>query len=225
MKKNRAISNSAIGIILSLLLYFPSTSSAQVVPSCDTIYNSYFTAIWKITETDTFAVATLAPVVIDSQCTNRKKKKSVDALQIKVAKIYPYAKAAAEVMKHYEELCLKVNDPKAQKQLLNQAEDEMKKQFEKDLRAMTVSEGVLLIKLIDRETGSTSYALVQELKGKMSAFMWQGVARLFGHNLKDDYDPYGDDAMVENIVQRIEDGSIPVKPRPVAVFGTSQQPQ
>lgn len=196
-------------------------SAAQTEPIYDTIYSTYSTAVWKITATDTFAVATLAPVEINSTCTNRRRKKSYDALAIKVAKVYPYAKAAGDVMHHYEDMCKMVQDEKAQKQLLNQAESEMKAQFEKDLRSMTISEGVLLIKLIDRQTGSTSYSLVQELKGKMSAFMWQGVARVFGHNLKSEYDPTGDDFMVENIVQQIEDGTIPVKYRTVDAFSSS----
>lgn len=187
----------------------------------DTVYSVYSTAVWKFTPTDTFVVATMAPVEISAVTKNRRKKKAYDALANKVAKVYPYAKAAGDVMAHYEEMCKLVTDPKAQKQLLDQAESEMKAQFEKDLRAMTISEGVLLIKLIDRQTGNTSYALVQELKGKMSAFMWQGVARLFGHNLKSEYDPNGDDLMVENIVQQIEDGSIPVKWRKVDIFSSS----
>jgi hypothetical protein len=83
---------------------------------------------------------------------------------------------------------------------------------------MTISEGVILIKLIDRETGKTSYGLVQELKGKFSAFMWQSVARLFGHDLKDDYDPNGEDVWIENTCKMIEDGSIPVERRQVNTF-------
>ena len=60
----------------------------------------------------------------------------------------------------------------------------------------------MLIKLIDRETGETSYALIQELKGKFSAFMRQSVARLFGHNLKNEFDAEGDDAIINDIVER-----------------------
>jgi hypothetical protein len=82
---------------------------------------------------------------------------------------------------------------------------------------------VLLIKLIDRETGESSYALVKELKGKMSAFMWQGVARVFGHNLKDEYDEEGEDMLIENIVEQIEDGSITYTPRPVSPFVASKR--
>ncbi|RLD53296.1 MAG: DUF4294 domain-containing protein, partial [Bacteroidetes bacterium] len=64
------------------------------------------------------------------------------------------------------------------------------------------------IKLVDRETGESSYALVQELRGKFTAFFWQTFARLFGYNLKIKYDPLGEDKDIENIVVMIEQGLI-----------------
>lgn len=209
-----------LGILIFASVFFSPKGTAQDI-ICDTIYNPYFTAVWKITPTDTFAVATLAPVVIGNVCPNRHAKKQADKLEAKVAKVYPYARVAGDVMKQYDAMLSQITDAKQQRQLLDQAEEQMKAQFEKDLRNMTVSEGVLLIKLVDRETGNTSYKLVQELRGKMSAFMWQGVARLFGHNLKEEYQPEGRDAQIENIVQRIEDGSIPVTYRQASAFAQS----
>ena len=94
-------------------------------------------------------------------------------------------------------------------------------QFEKDLRNMTVSEGVILVKLIDRQTGATGYELLRSMKGKFSAFMWQSVARVFGQNLKDDYDMNGEDVWIENIVALIEDGTIPVADKTVDPFGVN----
>jgi len=163
--------------------------------------------------------ATHSAIDIEANSGNRHKKSQYDKLQKKVIKVYPYAKAAADVMDMYNALCLQITDKDEQERLLDQAEDEMKKQFENDLRNMTVSEGVILIKLIDRETGDCSYRLVQELKGKFSAFMWQSVARVFGHNLKDDYEADGEDVWIENIVLQIEDGTIPVQLRDVDPFG------
>ncbi len=185
----------------------------------DTLTTEYYNSVWYVSNGDTLVKATHSAIEISANSNNRHKKSQYDKLQKKVIKVYPYAHAAAEVMNMYEALCLQVTDPKDQEKLLNQAEDEMKKQFENDLRNMTVSEGVILIKLIDRETGENSYRLVQELKGKFSAFMWQSVARVFGHNLKDEYEAEGEDVWIENIVMRIEDGSIPVELRHVDPFG------
>ena len=65
-----------------------------------------------------------------------------------------------------------------------------------------------LIKLINRQTGATSYDLVKELRGSLTAFMWQTVACLFGNNLKDTYDPQTEDKEIENIIGLIETGAI-----------------
>lgn len=203
----------------SFICGFSQTEPQPQYVIIDTIVTEYYNSVWYTINGDTLVKATHSPIEVHAYSTNRHKKKQYDKLQKKVIKVYPYAKAAADVMKMYDAVCATVTDPKQQDKLLEQAEDEMKKQFEKDLRDMTVSEGVILIKLIDRQTGDNSYKLVQELKGKFSAFMWQSVARVFGHNLKDEYEAEGDDLWIENIVTQIEDGSIPVQLKNVDPFG------
>jgi hypothetical protein len=73
---------------------------------------------------------------------------------------------------------------------------------------MNIAQGRLLIKLINRETQNTSYDLIKDYRGKITAAFWQGVARIFGTNLKEEYDPYGDDAVIERIIQEIEAGRL-----------------
>ena len=131
-------------------------------------------------------------------------------LKRKVVKVYPYAYAAGQIMKKVEDELEFIKDKKQKKTFLKEAESRLKMQFEGDLRALTVSEGVILIKLIDRETGDCSYELIQELKGNFNAFMWQSVARIFGHNLKDKYNPERQDRAIEQIVLDIKKGSIPI---------------
>lgn len=209
-----------------LFLFFGITLSAQE-PVQDTAKftvlhyqtTDEYNAVWYTKGGDTLVKATHSVIEVSAKGTNRHKRNQYDRLQKKVIKVYPYARAAGDVMKMYESVCAEITSQSERKRLLDQAEDEMKKQFEKDLRGLTVSEGVILIKLIDRETGNTSYGLVQELKGKFSAFMWQGLARMFGHNLKSEYDPEGEDVWIENIVTQIEDGFIPVEIRQVDPFG------
>ncbi len=214
--------------ILCLLITSVGFSYSQVPESqvnytiLDTLYDEYCTSVFYVLGNDTLATGTLAPVVVSSFQKNSSKKRAYDKMQKKVIKVYPYARAAGDVMKMYETLCVTVIGEKERARLLDQAEDEMKNQFEKDLRNLTVSEGVILIKLIDRETGNSSFSLVQELKGKFSAFMWQSVARLFGHNLKSEYDPSGTDVWIENTCLMIEDGTIPVQLRAVDPFGLSK---
>jgi len=72
--------------------------------------------------------------------------------------------------------------------------------FKKEIENLTISQGEILIKLIDRQTGNTSYEMVKDLKGGIKAFMFQSLARLFGHNLKESYNP-GEEHDMEAILQ------------------------
>ena len=81
-------------------------------------------------------------------------------------------------------------------------------EFEEELRSLTITQGRLLIKLIDRETGHTSFELVRELRGSFPAFFWQTIARLFGSNLKTKFDPAGEDELIDQIILLIESGQI-----------------
>jgi Domain of unknown function (DUF4294) len=188
----------------------------------DTISTPEYTAVWYQKNGETEVTATHAQINVKSSYKHRRQKQAYSKLQKKVIKVYPYAKAAGDVMKQYEAMCAQLTDEKQKKYLLDQAEKQMKAQFEKDLRSMTVSEGVILIKLIDRQTGESSFELVRELKGKMSAYMWQGVAKLFGHNLKASYEAAGEDVWIENTIELIENGSIPVVLRDITPFQASK---
>lgn len=81
-------------------------------------------------------------------------------------------------------------------------------EFEDDIKDMTITQGKLLIKLIDRETQNTSYELIKDYRGGLTAAFWQGIARIFGTNLKEEYDPFGNDALIEVILMEIEDGKL-----------------
>tara|TARA_R110002050_G_scaffold204327_1_gene339577 strand:- start:64758 stop:65339 length:582 start_codon:yes stop_codon:yes gene_type:complete len=132
-------------------------------------------------------------------------------LERKVVKVYPLAHLASQKLEEYAKELELVTSEREKKQFYKRIEEEIKLEYEGELRNLTISEGRILIKLLDRETGDTSYELVTELRGKFSAFFWQGLARLFGHNLKSVYDPKGEDKEIEFIVQRIEAGLITLK--------------
>ena len=121
-----------------------------------------------------------------------------------VEKVYPYAKLAG--VKYYElnENLKGVENRRERKKLAKQTEDEIKDEFSGQLKSLTVTQGRILIKLIDRETSDTGYEVVKELRGGFSAVFWQGLARIFGHNLKANYDPRGEDREIEQIIRNIE---------------------
>jgi hypothetical protein len=97
---------------------------------------------------------------------------------------------------------------KEQRQYIKQVEQEIVDEYEDDLKKLTITQGRILLKLIDRETGETSYELLKELKGSFNAFFWQTLARIFGHNLKSEFDPEGEDKLLDEIMSLIEAGAI-----------------
>jgi len=125
-----------------------------------------------------------------------------------VKKVYPYAKLAGEKLDSYDSLLRAAPNEKVRKKLMKQAEKEIRAEYEGKLRKFTIGQGKILVKLIDRETNHSSYNLLKELRGSVSAVLWQGVGRLFGYNLKIKYDPLGEDKDIEQIVQLIEMGAI-----------------
>lgn len=168
-----------------------------------------------ILEGDTIPVVSLEAFSYseDAFRSSKKYKRRYGRLRKKIIKTYPYAKITQDLLSNYSEELSKLVSEKEKKAYLNLAEAELKGEFEGEIRNLTVSEGKILIKLIDRETGDTSYELIKKLKGGFTAFMYQSIARLFGSNLKSQYDAEGDDRIIEDIVMQIENGEIYVPPK------------
>ena len=127
-----------------------------------------------------------------------------------VKKVYPYAKLAGAKMQEYDSILAHVDSKAERNRLMKQAEQEITDQYTAELKNLTITQGLILVRLIDRETGNTSYQVVQELRGKMRAFFYQGFARLWGYNLKSEYDPHNnpEDDNIETIVTLLERGVI-----------------
>jgi hypothetical protein len=160
---------------------------------------------------DTIPVFELPPVDIIALAVNpltAEQLKQYYKLRRDVLRTYPYAKLAGMKLKEINERIAKIPKEKDRRKYLKETEKQLKKEFEKDLKNLTVTQGKILIKLIDRETGSTTYYLVKELRGSLQAFIWQGVAKIFGSNLKTNYDSTGNDRMIESIVRAIERGEL-----------------
>lgn len=124
----------------------------------------------------------------------------------RVKKVLPYAKTANQLLRKYEPEYLSLKTDRDRRRLIKKVEDELMAQYKEELKKMSISDGRVLIKLIDRETGRTSYTLIKEFRGSVTAAFWQGIARLFRNNLKDEFDPYGEDLLIEEIVTLIEIG-------------------
>jgi hypothetical protein len=139
---------------------------------------------------------------------NERERRRYSRLVRDIKKVYPLAVKARNIFYFIQDSINKIQDPGQRKVFLNEQEKLLREQFEGDIRRLTFRQGRLLIKLIDRETQHTSYELIKQLKGSFSAFFWQTVARFFGENLKDQYDPHDEDKYIEEIVHKIENGQL-----------------
>jgi hypothetical protein len=137
-----------------------------------------------------------------------KGKRKLTKLVKNVKRVYPYAKMAGIQLRRYDRQLVQAKNERERRKIMKLAETEIKERYGAELRRMTFSQGKILIKLIDRETGETSYNLVQELRGGFTAFFYQAFARIWGYNLKVRYDPEGEDKQIETIVRMIERGQI-----------------
>jgi hypothetical protein len=184
--------NEVIGDKKGAYIDFNHTRTYATVVDGDTIPLIYLRPAYKI-ESRVFA--------------NQAQKNKWNRLIRDVKITYPYAKLAGIKLKNYNQLLIGKTDVE-KKALMKQVERELKAEFGPKLSDLTTSQGQLLMKLIDRETGNTSYEIVKELRGSFSAFFWQGIAKIFSSDLKKRYDADGDDRKIEDIISLIERGQI-----------------
>jgi len=186
-------------VVFFVIIYLPARAAAWPVPS-DTI----------LRKTDSIPTVDLKEIEIIS----RKNSVSfwtrwrLNRLIRNVKKVYPYAKTAGALLRVYDVRLEKAKNDAERKRIMKKAEQEIKERYGNSLKKLTFTQGIILIKLIDRETGNTSYGLLQQLRGKFTAFFYQAFARIWGYNLKTRYDPTGKDHKIEAIVKLIEAGKL-----------------
>ena len=134
-----------------------------------------------------------------------KRADAMSKLRYNIYKVYPYAVTAAVVLKDVDTYLDRLPDKAARKKYLKTVEEDLNKRFKGELKNLTISQGQVLVKLIDRQTGKSCFHIVKELKGGFNAFVWNGVAQLFSNNLKREYDPTGYDRDMETIVRELEE--------------------
>ena len=124
-------------------------------------------------------------------------------------KVYPYALLAkdmsAQVDSHIAKNSLR---RRKREKYISQMQKELFKAYEKPLKNMTISQGRLLIKLVDREIRKSSYSIIKDYKSGISAGFWQGIAKIFGNDLKSRYDPKGEDKVAEYLVEKCFQASL-----------------
>lgn len=193
-----------IALLFMLLGLVPTSLNAQVSDDRKVRFGI-------VVEGDTLPYYHLVEVKVVSSAsllTDEEIRKNQKLIR-NVKKMLPYAKIGKQRL---DELEKQIGDlPKRErKAAIKEAEKELLADFGDELSGCTISQGKVLLKLIDRETGRSSYLLVDELRGKLRAGFYQTFARLFGYNLKARYDPKNnkEDNLIERIVLSVERGKL-----------------
>lgn len=171
-------------------------------------HNSSWIASKLLVGTDTVIQIDMPEMIVFGKWKfkNKREVMKYNRLIYNVKKTLPYARMAGLKLREVNTHLATLTTEKERKEYLKSTEKSLFAEFEAPLKKMSFSQGRILINLIDRETGDTGYNLVKEYKGSMSAFFWQSVARLFGSNLKDEFDAEGEDSAIESIVLQIDMG-------------------
>jgi hypothetical protein len=128
-----------------------------------------------------------------------EEQAAYNRLRYNVLKVMPYALYAKKRYEKLEQDLATVADKKIQKKLVKECDSEIKNMFNTEIKELTITQGQILTKLIDREVGRTTYDIVKQTKGGFAAFSYQLIARVVGHNLKTTYSAT-EDRDIESII-------------------------
>ena len=165
---------------------------------------------YEIVDGDTLYVDKISPAYVYNRPERVKQSKEWRKFYRTVynfGKVYPYALKAKEIMQDADSTIAHSNfTPKEREKYIKEYEKRLFREFEKPLRKLTITQGKLLLKLMDREMGISSFYVIKNYRGGAAAGFWQGIAKLFGSDLKKQYDRFGEDKMIEDLRQMYHDG-------------------
>jgi len=159
-----------------------------------------------IIDGDTIPMVVLPPVSLTArQFCSAEEERQYKLTRRRVVKVYPYAKKAAELMIEIEEETAFLGKKRYRKRYVKQLEDELKEQFEDKLRNLTVSEGKILMEIIERNTGKVMNDILKEYKNPVTATFWRTVSKRYGYDLKSGYNIENPEfEYLEEIVRALE---------------------
>ena len=139
---------------------------------------------------------------------NERQRQKYNKLVRDVRYVFPYAKLTRQILIETYDYLETIKDEKEKKRHIKAVEKGIRKQYEPTVRKITKTQGKLLVKLIDRECGQTSFEMIKAFLGTVKANMYNVISTLFGNNLRKHYDPEGEDREIEQIVRKVESGQI-----------------
>ncbi len=205
----------SFAILLTLTLYLYSYGQKPGVVAPDSAASDTVVKLLHVLKSATFDGQTYPLVELDEITVVAEAPRDVRfnyrrhaRLVYNVRRVYPYALIVRDEFGRINRTLEMLPDERARDNFLRQYEKDLFKTYEGDIRKLTFTQGKILIKLIDRETQATSYELIRDYRGKFAATFWQSIARIFGSDLRANYEPAGDDYLIELIVRDIEAGRL-----------------
>ncbi len=191
---------------LLLLLFFCTLFSVQKSHAQQTGLHDTIQTQAIIYDGDTMELKTLEFVFVYAKLSAAQAKANAkyNRLRNAVYVTYPYARRAGAVMNDINAKLVAVKEKEDRKKYIKTREKELKKEFNDPLTNLSVYQGKVLMKLINRETGNNCYEIIKEYKGGLTARLYQTVAFFFDSNLKQSYDADTDDATIERIVKEVQ---------------------
>lgn len=170
------------------------------------IYDTVKVYAYVTPQGDTIPMSYLPGVEVRTKLTPQLRKYWAEWTRLRNAiyVTYPYAVAASRIMNDINRKLVGVTDRKERKRIIKSREKELRKEFTDKLTNLSIYQGKVLMKLINRQTGNNCYEIVDEYKGSFNAALYQTIAVLFGTSLKQGYDAANKDRDMEKIVQDVE---------------------
>ena len=195
-------------IIISYLLFL-SLAAMAAVPNYSEKLGGYLLNS-EIYKGDTIGIVYLpeVPIYPAPKFKNKKQEKFYWKTVRDVKKVYPYMKFIGTEYKRINAICDTISDPKLKKKYLKKYEKELLDEYKPVMKKFTLSQGKMLIKLIDRELEETSYDIIKQFRGGFVAWWWQLFAKMLGADLKDDYNisEREKDRIIERVITLYEAG-------------------
>ncbi len=157
---------------------------------------------WTVVGSDTINVRVIKDVNITAVM-DEAGREEYKKLKRRVKKVMPFAKMAAYKMQVMEDNLSLKKGKKERKRYVKECEESLKQMYMDQLKNLSIEEGKVLMKLIYRETGKTTWQIMKSYRGGAEALMWQAFGTVYGHDMKVEYDPVID-YQIENII-RVED--------------------
>ena len=179
-------------LVIALLSIFSVSSIAQ---------DKLLIAPFTIVNGDTFFIADVPEVEVLA-FKNKEEQKKYNILKRRVLKVYPFAISAKEKLMNIQVGLDSIPKRRHKKRYTKEVAKWVKEEYADRLKNLTMSEGKILVKLIFRETNTSSYEIVKSYRGRFNAFFWQTMAKFWDNNLKTEYDPVNnrEDMLIEHIL-------------------------